>query len=97
MILDHHISSAAPSDAGKSFVEIGFGDDRATFAGMKRFEIFRQEGEEGVLIADSSVACNPSVNRRIAPWAPHGLMKGFHNLYAQYLFRDAVREVLDSV
>lgn len=99
MVLDHHISLASDQNSlgGESFLEVGYGDDRNSFSGMKRWSVERRLGEDGekaVVITDSSLACNPSVNRPIAPWAPRRLVRDFHNYYALCLFRDGVREVL---
>jgi hypothetical protein len=100
------------ADEGVSFVEIGFGDDRKNFAGMHRFEVLRlpdstdgkvakegvedeREGEEargGVQLWYSSISCNPKENKLPFPkW-----VFGFHEFYAQCLFRDGVREVLGN-
>jgi hypothetical protein len=96
-------------EGGESFVEVGFGDDRMGFAGMHRFEVLRLsdstdgkgeevggenggEGKEGggVQLWYSSVSCNPRENKLPFPkW-----VFGFHEFYAQCLFRDGVREVL---
>ncbi|KAH8768819.1 hypothetical protein BGZ57DRAFT_898537 [Hyaloscypha finlandica] len=95
-------------EGGESFVEVGFGDDRKGFAGMHRFEVLRlsdstdgkgeevggENGEEdkegGVQLWYSSVSCNPRENKLPFPkW-----VFGFHEFYAQCLFRDGVREVL---
>ncbi|KAH8769412.1 hypothetical protein F5882DRAFT_184096 [Hyaloscypha sp. PMI_1271] len=96
-------------EGGESFVEVGFGDDRKGFAGMHRFEVLRLsdstdgkgeevggenggEGKEGggVQLWYSSVSCNPRENKLPFPkW-----VFGFHEFYAQCLFRDGVREVL---
>jgi len=99
MILDYYIKSSPSSpDATPSFVEIGYGSDRRGFAGMHRYEVFRQpEGEKeegGVRIGYSSISCNPMVDKAIFPWCNTKLVWDFHNLYALCLFRDGIREVL---
>jgi hypothetical protein len=103
MVLDHNIKTSLPteqSSIGDSFVEIAFGDDRKNFSGVKRFEVSRLEGkddsDELVILTDSSLACNPTIDGAIISWlpTPKGFMQSFHNFYAMCLFRDGVREVL---
>lgn len=101
MVIDHHVKtspSGAQSDVDGSFVDIVSGNDRKTFSGMKRFEISRQNGDgsdgEGVVITDSSLACNPTVDEPPVSWVNGKLMRRFHDIYALHLFRDGVREVL---
>ncbi|PMD24636.1 hypothetical protein NA56DRAFT_677644 [Hyaloscypha hepaticicola] len=78
------------------------GDNRKGFAGLHRFEVERirdgerggvQDGEEeegGVQLWYSSISCHPTRNKLPLPaW-----MFGFHEFYAQCLFRDGVAEVL---
>jgi len=106
MVLDVHIehptaSNEAPTtkplEKEKSFIEIGFGDNRKSFAGLHRFEVSRDlrgndsgNGEEGVEICYSSIYCNPTVDKKgFLEW-----LEKFHLVYAQCLFRDGVREVL---
>lgn len=96
MVLDKHVntpSSKIEEKSSPSFIEIGFGNDRKQFAGLHRFEVSRDGEEEGsVELWYSSVSCNPTVNK--LPFPRSGF--GFHNFYAQCLFRDGVREVLTN-
>jgi hypothetical protein len=92
-----------------SYVDIGFGCDLKQFSGMHRFEILRApppesiadsselaekklkgDNDKAVTIWYSSLSCNPAVNK---PPFPRSIAR-FHELYAQILFRDGIREVL---
>ena len=96
MLLDSALASEDEDRLthGQSYVEIGFGDNRKTFAGLHRFEVSRaDDGEDDYLtIWYSSISCNPSVNETVLP---HWVWK-FHKWYAMVLFRDGIREVLKS-
>lgn len=104
LVLDARVSGKG--EEGESFIEIGFGDDRRGFSGMHRFEVSRLANEdsdeaedwtdtgrkekEDVQLWCSSISCNPRENKLPFPkWA-----FGFHQFYAQCLFRDGVRGVL---
>jgi len=54
MILNHEIQPSSKSSAeSPSFLELGYGDDRKTFLGFHRFEVFHQGGgkqEEGAVL-----------------------------------------------
>lgn len=77
-----------------SFVDIAFGDDRSSFAGLHRLEVSRDEDREqgGVTLCYSSVACNPTNN--VLPFP--GFVFGFHRWYGMCLFRDGVKMVLSG-
>lgn len=98
IILDHHITKPEPHTPSRiknalvpSFLEIGFGNSRKQFAGLHRFEVFRESESHGaVTINFSSLSCNPTANKIPFPnW-----VSVFHKFYAQCLFRDGIREVL---
>jgi hypothetical protein len=83
-----------PGEQGEgSFIDVGFGDNRRTFAGVHRFEVLRdvgaEKGEE-VTILYSHMSCNPTVKDAKFP----EFIFNFHKFYALTLFRDGVAEVL---
>ncbi|KAE9366857.1 hypothetical protein N431DRAFT_429653, partial [Stipitochalara longipes BDJ] len=103
MVLDKYVrkeekEGEGEKEGGPSFIEIGYGDNRKGFAGFHRFEVERrpemmekEEREEGgVRLWYSSISCHPRENKLPLPgWLFH-----FHDIYAQSLFRDGIREVL---
>ncbi|UZP35546.1 hypothetical protein NXS19_003362 [Fusarium pseudograminearum] len=78
----------------ESYVDFGFGSDSTGFAGVHRFTVVRQQAdnnskEQQVQIHFQHMTCNPIVNKPLSPqW-----MLGFHEMYADYLFRDGVAEI----
>ncbi|KAF5678354.1 hypothetical protein FHETE_1328 [Fusarium heterosporum] len=76
----------------ESYVDFAFGSDETVFAGVHRFSVVRSQKEnqeETVQIHFQHITCNPTVNKPLGPqW-----MLGFHELYADYLFRDGVGEI----
>jgi len=95
MVVESHLNTKDVDPMG-SFVEIAFGDDRQGFAGVNRFEVSRLAADQGVIVSYSSLACNPKDDRPIFSWADIDLVARFHRLYALYLFRDGIREVLSG-
>lgn len=98
-VIDKRISSSA-----ESCVDIGFGSDESSFAGVHRFSVQRFLSDEKssssaaaaaaareVKITHSSFACNPIKNK------PRKLqfLFTFHKLYAMLLFREGVAQILD--
>ncbi|OCL13602.1 hypothetical protein AOQ84DRAFT_359619 [Glonium stellatum] len=90
-----YLASAAPNVV--SYIEIGFGDDRKSFAGFHRFEVTHNTkmaadkgGDAGVVTSYSTSCCNLSRNQ--APFPQ--FVFTFHKLYALGLFRDGITEVL---
>jgi hypothetical protein len=77
----------------ESYVDFGFGSDSTGFAGVHRFAVVRPEADDSkekkVQIHFQHMTCNPTVNKPLSPqW-----MLGFHEMYADYLFRDGVSEI----
>jgi len=93
MVIGNHLR---PKDQGalENFVEVGFGDDRKSFAGMHRFEVSKRAAGQGVVVGYSCCACNPKDDTPIYPWINRKFVAKFHGLYALLLFRDGIREVL---
>jgi hypothetical protein len=78
-----------------SYIDIGFGDGRKTFAGFHRFEVTREnsgseERKSDVSICYSTMACNPTTTKAPTPKFTYT----FHKLYAWTLFCDGVAGVL---
>lgn len=80
----------------RSVVDLVFGNNRGQFAGCHRFSIKRLEENSHAQkqpaqfqIQIESIICNPTVNKPIAI----SFLGGFHKIYANMLFRDAVAEV----
>lgn len=111
MVLDTHLASPlsqkddlngsyvdiGSNDPVISYVDIGFGDNRRSFAGLHRFEVqhhtTKEEGEEEeekVTIWFSSMSCNPSVDR---PPFPKWVFK-FHLWYSMCLFKDGIEGMI---
>jgi hypothetical protein len=63
------------------------------FAGVHRFSVVRSKSEEfkkqTVHIHFQHITCNPIVNKPLSPQ----FMLGFHEMYADYLFRDGIAEI----
>lgn len=96
MVLDTRIRPTI-MDAGKSssYIDFGFGNDAASFAGMHRFEVSSDTSPKGDFstITLSSFACNPKSDKL----SYLGWFIGLHTWYASQLFRDGIREVLMPV
>ncbi|KAF4962356.1 hypothetical protein FSARC_9564 [Fusarium sarcochroum] len=77
----------------ESYVDFGFGSDSVRFAGVHRFAVVRlreeQSEQQTVQIHYQSMSCNPITNK---PLGPQWMFK-FHEVYADYLFRDGVSEI----
>jgi hypothetical protein len=90
------VPASLPSGQGQfpSYIDIGFGSDRRSFAGFHRLEVSHEqpakEGGEYARISLSTITCNPINN---VPGFPR-MFQSFHTWYAEQLFRDGVREVL---
>lgn len=76
-------------------IDFVFGDNRGQFAGCHRFSIKRLEAKSNAQkqpaqfqIQLECIACNPTVNKPIGI----SFLGGFHTIYANMLFRDAVAE-----
>ncbi|RGP79203.1 hypothetical protein FLONG3_2639 [Fusarium longipes] len=95
-VLDSRIvnpkSSKSLTKQTESYVDFGFGSDSTGFAGVHRFSVVRspdETKEKKVQIHFQHMTCNPTVNKPLSPqW-----MLGFHEMYADYLFRDGVAEI----
>ncbi|PTD11097.1 hypothetical protein FCULG_00011575 [Fusarium culmorum] len=97
-VLDSHVSDLENTKNStkktESYVDFGFGSDSTGFAGVHRFTVVRQQAdsnskEQQVQIHFQHMTCNPIVNKPLSPqW-----MLGFHEMYADYLFRDGVAEI----
>ncbi|WZH43346.1 uncharacterized protein QYS62_004350 [Fusarium acuminatum] len=77
----------------ESYVDFAFGSDEVGFGGVHRFSVVRsqkeQSEEQTVQIHFQHMTCNPTVNKPLRmQW-----MLGFHEMYADYLFRDGVGEI----
>lgn len=79
----------------KSMIDIVFGNNRGQFAGCHRFSIKRLETESHAQkqpaqfqIQLECIVCNPTVNKPIGA----SFLGGFHRIYSNMLFRDAVAE-----
>ncbi|KAL7920139.1 hypothetical protein ACQKWADRAFT_299461 [Trichoderma austrokoningii] len=79
----------------QSMIDIVFGDNRSQFAGCHRFSIKRLEAKSHAQkqpaqfqLQLESIVCNPIVNKPIGI----SFLGGFHKIYANMLFRDAVAE-----
>lgn len=105
-VIDYHIAEADSSAQLQSqrsqdsdmcsYIDVGFGSSRSSFAGLHRFSIRRNRNErsdEGeVEIEMSSLICNPTVDRLSMPAA----LMIFDRVYARLLFREAVSRILRS-
>ncbi|KAF5231330.1 hypothetical protein FAUST_9300 [Fusarium austroamericanum] len=97
-VLDSHVTDLENTKNStkqtESYVDFGFGSDSTRFAGVHRFTVVRQQAESNskeqqVQIHFQHMTCNPIVNKPLGPrW-----MLGFHEMYADYLFRDGVAEI----
>ncbi|KAM0295744.1 hypothetical protein ACHAO9_000828 [Fusarium lateritium] len=96
-VLDSKIVEASdikhPPKQTESYVDFAFGGDEVGFAGVHRFSVVRsqkeQSEEQTVQIHFQHMTCNPTVNKPLGmQW-----MLGFHEMYADYLFRDGVGEI----
>ncbi|KAG8676813.1 hypothetical protein FPOAC2_02928 [Fusarium poae] len=78
----------------ESYVDFGFGNDSTSFAGVHRFTVVRPQADgnikgKKVQIHFQHMTCNPTINKHLGPqW-----LMGFHEIYADYLFRDGVAEI----
>lgn len=96
-VLDSRIAKAGDNKhlpkQTESYVDFAFGSDEVGFAGVHRFSVVRsqkdQSEEQTVQIHFQHMTCNPTVNKPLRmQW-----MLGFHEMYADYLFRDGVGEI----
>lgn len=88
------LSSSTYGD-NKSIIDIVFGNNKGQFAGCHRFSIKRLEAKSHSQreptqfhIQLECIVCNPTVNKPIGI----SFLGGFHIIYANMLFRDAVTE-----
>ncbi|RGP62370.1 hypothetical protein FSPOR_9416 [Fusarium sporotrichioides] len=97
-ILDSHITDSENTKSltkqTESYVDFGFGSDSTGFAGVHRFTVLRSPADgkskkQKVQIHFQHMTCNPTVNKPLSP----EFMLGFHEMYADYLFRDGVSEI----
>ncbi|KAF4450315.1 hypothetical protein F53441_6598 [Fusarium austroafricanum] len=92
-VLDTQIGAKTAPNRTESHIDFGFGSDSDGFAGVHRFVVVRtQEDKRQELIVQihyESMTCNPIANR---PLRPRFLFK-FHEVYADYLFRDGISEI----
>ncbi len=87
-----------------TYIDIGFGDNRKSFAGMHRFEVIRSHHDDGdeeaggngngkeITFCYSSISCNPTVNRILGPRFVFAL----HRIYGGLLFRNGIKGVSTS-
>lgn len=80
-----------------SYVDLAFGSDNSSFAGVHRFMVHREnksspDDDDVIRITFASMACNPIQNKPIFP----AILHTFHKLYAQLLFREGVAQVLSE-
>lgn len=87
--------SNSKDEDNRSIVDIVFGNNRGQFAGCHRFSIKRveenshaQKQPAQIHLQLESIVCNPTVNKPIAV----SFLGGFHKMYSNMLFRDAVAE-----
>lgn len=84
-------SSAAEKTKTSSSVDIVFGSDMTQFAGVHRFTILRDRSRpDSVQVYYAHMSCNPTVNKVLKP----DIMVPLHKLYAMWLFREGVVEVM---
>jgi hypothetical protein len=88
--------SSSRDEDHKSMIDIVFGNNRGQFAGCHRFSVKRLETKSHAQrqhaqfqIQLESIVCNPTINKPISI----SFLEGFHRIYANMLFRDAVAEV----
>lgn len=81
-------------------IDIVFGNNRGQFAGCHRFSIKRLEANSHAQreptqyrIQLECIVCNPTVNKPIGV----SFLEGFHTVYANMLFRDAVAEAMHKL
>lgn len=101
-VIDRSIKAALTKQAHNpvqsSYVDFAFGSEKSSFAGVHRFMVHRGDGsdpDDGSIlrIEFASMACNPIENKPIAP----AFLYTFHKFYAQLLFREGVRQVLEDL
>jgi len=84
-------SSTAKKTETSSSVDIVFGSDMAQFAGVHRFTILRDGSRPGsVQVYYAHMSCNPTVKKALKP----DILFPLHKLYAMWLFREGVAEVM---
>ncbi|EHK47753.1 hypothetical protein TRIATDRAFT_298730 [Trichoderma atroviride IMI 206040] len=95
-IANIELSNSKDGD-NRSVVDIVFGTDREQFAGCHRFSVKRVEENSHAQkqpaqfqVQVESIICNPTVNKPISI----SFLGGFHKVYANLLFRDAVAEAM---
>jgi hypothetical protein len=87
-------SSAAEKTEASSSVDIVFGSDMAQFAGVHRFTILRDWNRpDSVQVYYAHISCNPTVNKALKP----DILFPLHKLYAMWLFREGVAEVMRRI
>jgi hypothetical protein len=95
-------SEKIEQDSSSSSVDIVFGSDTAQFAGVHRFSILRDGDGDGsrrrrdnsvVQVHYAHISCNPTVNKPLKP----DIMFPLHKLYAMWLFREGVAEVMRRI
>ena len=94
MLIDSHLATSP--DQRPSYVDFGFGSDKAPFAGCHRFSIVRNhegnsiESDGGVKVIEMRLEHfrgNPRKN--VDSWAEY--ITWFHYWYAKLLFADGIR------
>jgi hypothetical protein len=76
-----------------SYIDFAFGSDTGYLAGVHRFSVWRNAGEDGkVLVEYEDTAFNPKVNKPLLP----DVLLQFHLIYAMVLFREGVMKVACS-
>lgn len=94
-----HVELAKPSPTAEkteasSSVDIVFGSDTSQFAGVHRFTILRGGSRsDSVQVYYAHMSCNPTVNKALKP----DIMFPLHKLYAMWLFREGVVEVIRRI
>jgi hypothetical protein len=81
------------SKIAESYIDVGFGVDQSSFAGVHRFSAFRPNHEsqdEVILQLACQVASGPRPNLVASTLTYTGL---FHRVYADLLFRESIGEV----
>jgi hypothetical protein len=80
-----------------SYLDLAFGSDNSSFAGVHRFTVHREK-ESGhddgdvIRITFASMVCNPIQNKPRFP----AILHTFHKFYAKLLFREGVAQVLSE-
>ncbi|KAI1071186.1 hypothetical protein LB507_009553 [Fusarium sp. FIESC RH6] len=89
----HPENTKSLTKPSESYVDFGFGSDSMEFAGVHRFSVERSKSDDGqgqkIELHFQHVTCNPTVNKPLSPQ----FMLGFHEMYADYLFRDGIAEI----